>query len=244
MLGALARAATLGLASTGPGPSWQIRARAAALRVVLGALLRRRHLPNLLEALDGSAAGGGPAGDPALPRRVLDLLRRWPVSCLWRALTGWAALRDAGAPVRFVIGVRAAGGDLVAHAWLEQDGVPLGEAEDPRACFTVAFVFPRPPTGSLEERRMAEPTSHPDVILTELQDGTGVLLHLGTKFYYALNRTGVVVWKQLEQGVREPDALAREIVRRFDGVAEARARADVGALLEALRAERLLAGEG
>jgi hypothetical protein len=41
---------------------------------------------------------------------------------------------------------------------------------------------------------------NPDVILTELGDGTGVLLHLGTKFYYALNPTGVAAWKALEGG--------------------------------------------
>jgi hypothetical protein len=37
-----------------------------------------------------------------------------------------------------------------------------------------------------------------DVILTELGDGMGVLLHLGTKFYYTLNATGVAAWKALE----------------------------------------------
>jgi hypothetical protein len=242
-LGALVRAAALGLAHEGARPSRLVRARAAALRLALAGLFRRRDLPGLLEAL-APRARPGRGCDAAASGRVVAALRWWPVSCLWRALTGYAALRGGGASVRFLIGVRATeGGDLVAHAWLEQESVPLAEPEDPRTRFTVAFVFPRPAAGSPEECRMPDPTSPPDVILTELQDGTGVLLHLGTKFYYALNRTGVAVWRQVERGVRDVDAVAREIARQFEGVDEGRARADVAALLESLRAERLLPPE-
>src|SRR5690606_13486520 len=39
--------------------------------------------------------------------------------------------------------------------------------------------------------------THPRVMLTEMSDGTGVLLHLDTKFYYTLNRSGTKVWKTL-----------------------------------------------
>ncbi len=44
-----------------------------------------------------------------------------------------------------------------------------------------------------------------DVILTELGDGMGVLLHLGTKFYYTLNATGVAAWKALELDALQAD---------------------------------------
>lgn len=81
----------------------------------------------------------------------------------------------------------------------------------------------------------------PEAILTELQDGTGVVLHLGTKFYFALNRTGVVAWKLLASGeARDPGGLARALAARFAGVDETRARADVEALLAELRRERLV----
>jgi hypothetical protein len=234
---ALLRAATLRLARADGGPSL-VRARAAALRAVLGVLLRRRHLAEALDALAPDDVG--PPATSAARHRVLEALGRWPVTCLWRALAGYAALRGRGEPVRFVIGVRATADELVAHAWLERDGAPLGERADPRSRFAVAFVHPGPAPAVSQERPVPDPLAPPDVILTELQDGTGVLLHLGTKFYYALNRTGVAVWKLVERGVVAPDALAREIAAGFDGVSEAQARADVAALLAELRAEGLL----
>jgi hypothetical protein len=83
------------------------------------------------------------------------------------------------------------------------------------------------------------------VILTTLADGTGVLLHLGTKFYFALNASGVVVWEALAAGqAADPDALAGLLVARFSGVEHAAARADVEDLLRELAAEGLLAKEG
>ncbi|MGC3996892.1 MAG: PqqD family protein [Anaeromyxobacter sp.] len=79
------------------------------------------------------------------------------------------------------------------------------------------------------------------MLLTELADGTGVLLHLRTKFYYALNATGVVVWKLLASGEAATlEALAAAVVARFQGAEEARARADVSTLLAELQDEGLL----
>lgn len=228
--------ATRGLLGGGRGVVSLPRPRAAALKSVLSVLLRARHLSEALHALDGARA---PGGEPEVRRRVLDALRRWPTTCLWRALAGYAALRARGEDVRFVIGVRAANGELAAHAWLEQEGVPLGEPGDPRASFAVAFVHP-----TREENPMPAASPRADVILTELSDGTGVLLHLGTKFYYALNRTGVAAWKLIERGVQDPDALARALAADFEGATEAQARADVAALLAELRAEGILSPGG
>jgi hypothetical protein len=81
-----------------------------------------------------------------------------------------------------------------------------------------------------------------DVILTVLPGGAGELLHLGTRFFYALNATGVTVWRLLEAGSEDPDALARAVAERFAGVTVEAARADVEALLADLRAEGLLRG--
>lgn len=81
-------------------------------------------------------------------------------------------------------------------------------------------------------------TPHPDVLLTELQDGTGVLLHLETKFYFALNRTGIATWRALENGATVGD-ISAALVDRFE-IDEPRARRDVEALLEELGAEDLV----
>jgi len=80
-----------------------------------------------------------------------------------------------------------------------------------------------------------------DVILTELKDGTGVLLDLRSKFYFTLNCTGVAVWKLLAAGeVADPGGLARRIAEEFDAPAPAAVEADVAALLAELEAEGLL----
>lgn len=240
----LARTAVAILApSGGPGRRALSRLGLAGLGLLLPRLLRRRHLAELLDEL-GGASPAPPSGEG---RRVLDALRRWPTTCLWRALAGYAALRARGEAVRFVVGVRAAEGEVVAHAWLEVEGAPLGEREDPRARFAVAYVHP-PPAGTAA-RAVREVTDvsafapKEDVILTELRDGTGVLLHLATKFYYSLNATGVAVWKLLASGAaRTPAALASALSERFAGVAPEEARGDVDRLLAELVREELVAG--
>ena len=80
----------------------------------------------------------------------------------------------------------------------------------------------------------------PQVLLTELGDGTGVLLHLETKFYYQLNATAVVVWKGLAaQPAAPPRALAEALAERFEVEAE-RAETDVHAIVRELATEGLL----
>jgi hypothetical protein len=80
----------------------------------------------------------------------------------------------------------------------------------------------------------------PQVMLTELADGTGVLLHLETKFYYTLNRTGVFVWKRLGDGsARTVGALAAELARSFR-VETAAAEPDVAAVVASMIDEGLV----
>ena len=88
-----------------------------------------------------------------------------------------------------------------------------------------------------------------DVILTELGDGMGVLLHLGTKFYYTLNATGVAAWKALEldavhagPGVTQAD-IAAHIAREFRVDATTAAR-DVEPVLTEMLDEGLIAQAG
>ena len=71
---------------------------------------------------------------------------------------------------------------------------------------------------------------HPKCLLTELEDGTGVVLNLETKFYHTLNPTAVTLWKALQQGLRDDAELAKKLVSEFD-VDEGRALTDVTAAL-------------
>lgn len=88
---------------------------------------------------------------------------------------------------------------------------------------------------------MAQTRTSPDVLLTRLADGSGVLLHLRTKFYYALNQTGVVAWEALSgRGPADLDAIVGTLAERFEGIDRERARRDVEALLGDLEAEGLL----
>ncbi len=50
-----------------------------------------------------------------------------PVACLERALVLQALLRRAGIDAELRIGVRREGGEIAAHAWVEQGGTPIGE---------------------------------------------------------------------------------------------------------------------
>lgn len=71
---------------------------------------------------------------------------------------------------------------------------------------------------------------HPKCLLTQLEDGTGVVLNLETKFYHTLNTTAVTLWKALEQGGRTPAELAHALVAEYQ-VEEARALEDVALAL-------------
>lgn len=83
------------------------------------------------------------------------------------------------------------------------------------------------------------PTPNPQVLFTELEDGTGVLLHLDTKFYYTLNATGVVVWKAIAEGVGERGAIAERIASGFR-VEKDVAERDVAGILDEMLADGLL----
>ena len=84
------------------------------------------------------------------------------------------------------------------------------------------------------------PAPNPQALFTELDDGTGVLLHLDTKFYYTLNPTAVFVWKALSRaGAGSVDAIAEAITREFQ-VERSDAERDVAELLAEMLADGLL----
>ena len=85
---------------------------------------------------------------------------------------------------------------------------------------------------------MPQYTPHPSVVCTVIEDG-GVLLHLDTKFYYSLNRTGLAVWSLLEAGHPDP---AAELAGRFAALPEPREA--VRAFLDDLEREQLVCPDG
>jgi hypothetical protein len=81
-----------------------------------------------------------------------------------------------------------------------------------------------------------------EVVLTELKDGTGVLLHVGTKHYFTLNRTGVMAWKLFaSEGLVDASSVAGAIAATFPDADPAAVLADVANLVAQLTSEGLLA---
>jgi hypothetical protein len=84
-----------------------------------------------------------------------------------------------------------------------------------------------------------------EVVLTELKDGTGVLLHVGTKHFFTLNATGVLAWRLIAAGdAVDAGAVAQAIGTRYPDADPAAVGADVAALLAELAAEGLLTPAG
>lgn len=82
-------------------------------------------------------------------------------------------------------------------------------------------------------------TLHPKCLLTELDDGSGVILHLDTKYYYTLNETGVFVWKELDTEPRGTEALVARLTEEFE-VERERAHSDLEGVLSTLVKEGLV----
>jgi len=80
---------------------------------------------------------------------------------------------------------------------------------------------------------------HSQVVFTELADGTGVLLHLTTKFFFSLNPTSTFLWKLLAKGKITRDGLVKRLVRGYN-VSKVRAQRDVDRFLTYLLNEELL----
>jgi hypothetical protein len=217
--------------------------RILRLRLLLPLLFGRDDLRVVLRRLEAAGPGSGePDALARLVERLTRPVRFWRTTCLWRALTGYSVLRAAGDEVRFLVGVRReAAGDLAWHAWLERGGRPSLGAPPPDGDWRVAFAWPVDAGNLVQKAEGDVPGLHAseDALLTELRDGTGVLLDLSTRFYFTLNRTGVVAWKLLAGGARDAGAIAAGVAARYPDADPAAVRRDVEALLAELRAEKL-----
>ena len=78
-----------------------------------------------------------------------------------------------------------------------------------------------------------------DVLFTQLDDGSGVLLNLGSGLYYTLNRAGVVVWKSVGEGESDVAALTLRLCAAFD-VDMAEAEREATRLLTELHKDGLI----
>ena len=77
-----------------------------------------------------------------------------------------------------------------------------------------------------------------DVFCTEQDDGSLILLHLGTQCYYSLNETGTRVWRLIGEGLALNE-VSRELEAQFD-VSFEQAQECVVALANELVSEKLL----
>ena len=81
---------------------------------------------------------------------------------------------------------------------------------------------------------------NPAIVFTDLEDGSGVLLDLDSKFYYSLNETGCFMWKAFEKkGDLDANKLADILTKEYEiGVKEA--EQDVEEFLSSLAKEGLI----
>lgn len=85
---------------------------------------------------------------------------------------------------------------------------------------------------------------HAEVVATELDGETGreaVLLHLGTRRYFSLNRTGLRIWNWLSEG-HTPSQITDDLVKTY-GIGLEHARRSTLTLLEGLAEQQLICAQ-
>lgn len=84
---------------------------------------------------------------------------------------------------------------------------------------------------------------NPQVLFTELDDGTGVLLHLDSKFYFTLNKTSVFIWKTIGlKKICTEEELVNAVVQSYD-IDREQAGRDLANILNEFFADTLLLSE-
>ncbi len=73
----------------------------------------------------------------------------------------------------------------------------------------------------------------PEVMVTDLDEGDAVLLHLTTRKYFTLNASGLEIWRLLGEGLTLGEVSA-QLVQRY-GIEPERAAGAVSRLVAALR---------
>ena len=122
-----------------PRPAKGLFLRAVMLLPLLSISLRvrgfgatRRFLEKFITpAKNGPPTGAVESHAALTSRMVLAAARNSPIpsTCLERSLSLWWLLARQGIAAQLRIGVRKDGKELRAHAWVERDGVAIGEPE-------------------------------------------------------------------------------------------------------------------
>ena len=122
-----------------PGPAKALFLRALVLLPLLTLSLRVRGFgatQRILQKLTASAKNGPPVAAvesrvALTTRMVLTAARNSPIpsTCLERSLSLWWLLARQGIATEFRIGVRKDDEKFAAHAWVERDGVAIGQPD-------------------------------------------------------------------------------------------------------------------
>jgi Transglutaminase-like superfamily len=122
-----------------PRPAKALFLRAVVLLSMLTLSLRLRGFRStqrllqkfLLTAKHAPLNGAADSRVAMTSRIVLAAARHSPIptTCLERSLCLWWLLARQGIATQFRIGVRKDGEKFAAHAWVERDGVAIGEPE-------------------------------------------------------------------------------------------------------------------
>ena len=80
---------------------------------------------------------------------------------------------------------------------------------------------------------------NPFAIMAEQFDGTGLIFDPNTNAAMSINKTGVYLWNRMKEGATEAEMIS-DLVKRYSGVTEEQAAADVNAFLQELRNRSLL----
>lgn len=107
--------------------------------------IRRRGYAGTRELLRRWTPDSPPALAPSREAEIVEL-DAWAIratgeqmsgaTCLVRSLTLWWLLARRGIRSEIQFGVQKAAADLEAHAWLEWNGRPVTDADDPRERFS------------------------------------------------------------------------------------------------------------
>lgn len=83
---------------------------------------------------------------------------------------------------------------------------------------------------------------NPFAIMSEQFDGTGLIFDPNSNAAMSLNKTGVYLWGRVKEGATEAEMVAG-VLKRYSGVTEEQAAADVKAFLQELRNRSILSEE-
>ncbi len=77
-----------------------------------------------------------------------------------------------------------------------------------------------------------------DIIFTPLRDNSGVLLRLSDTFFFSLNETGAIIWREIDKGAGIQE-IVKALCAEFE-ISESEAMQDITAFIEDLKREKLI----